>query len=52
MVNAFFEHLARSFMHCQVVVIDNKEPPAHIRQDINLIRFGDDRLAARAGFFS
>ncbi len=51
MIEAIFEHLARNYKHCQVVVIDNKEPPAHLRNDINLIRFDDDQMATRAGFF-
>jgi hypothetical protein len=51
MVEAFFEHLARNYTHCQVIVIDNKVPPAHLRGEIKLIRFDDDRMATRAGFF-
>ena len=51
MVVAFFEQLAANYMDSQVVVIDNKEPPDHIRQRIHLVRFDDDRMATRAGFF-
>ncbi|WP_406699137.1 hypothetical protein V5E97_09685 [Singulisphaera sp. Ch08] len=50
-LNAFFEHLALNYSDRQVIIIDNKEPPQHLMPRINHIRFGDDRLATRAGFF-
>ncbi|WP_165253622.1 hypothetical protein [Paludisphaera soli] len=51
MVEAFFDHLAKNYKRCQVIVIDNKEPPLHLRSEMNLVRFDDGAMATRAGFF-
>jgi hypothetical protein len=50
-LTAFFTHLARNYADKQVIIIDNKEPPAFLEKEINHIRFGDDPKATRQGLF-
>ncbi|HQR44518.1 MAG TPA: hypothetical protein PK598_00715 [Thermoanaerobaculia bacterium] len=48
---AFFEHLAGLDEDVQVVVLENKEPPASVLKKIRFERFVGRTQAGRAGFF-
>lgn len=50
-VAAFFTHLAENYSDKQILIFDNKEPPASLKGRINHIRFEDDATATRKGFF-
>ena len=48
--NAFYEKIAKRYEKLQVIVIDNKVPPASLSSQINHIRFGNGP-GERYGFF-
>jgi uncharacterized coiled-coil DUF342 family protein len=50
-VTAFFTHLAENYSDRQIIVFDNKEPPASLKDKITHYRFDDDASATRKGFF-
>ena len=50
-LTAFFTHLARNYSDRQVVIFDNKEPPAFLYTEINHIRFNDPPISNRKGLF-
>jgi hypothetical protein len=46
----FFQHLS-SLQECQIIVLENKEPPAELQSKMQYIHFAGSKGPGRAGFY-